>query len=83
MPWEVEVLLYLFYNSIRLGWVVSTMSQLLYAQEMDPVSVILEAGWASGLVLVGEEDLASACSKLLYQLCCSSHQVILLWQGAL
>jgi len=54
------------------------MSQLFYAQEMDPLSVILEAGWASGLAWVGKEDLASACSELLYQLCYSSHQVILL-----
>ena len=77
--WEAEVLLYTFYNvSIRWGWVVSAMSQLLYAQEMDPVSVILEAGWASGLVSVGEEDVASACSMLLHQLCYSSHHVFLL-----
>jgi hypothetical protein len=75
---EVEVLLYPLYNvGIRWGWVVSTMYQLLYAQEMDPIPIILEARWASGLVRVGE-DLASACSKLLYQLCYSSHHVILL-----
>ena len=75
----MEVLLYPFYDvSIRWGWVVSTMSQLIYAQEMDPISIILKAGWASGLVWVGEEDLASTCNKLLYQLCYSTHHIILL-----
>jgi hypothetical protein len=74
----VEVLLYPFYDvSIRWGWMVSCMSQLLYAQETDTISIILKAGWAAGLVWVGE-DLASACYKLVYHLCYSTHHVILL-----
>jgi len=35
------------------------MSQLLYPQERDQVPIVQEAGWASGPVWMGMENLAS------------------------
>jgi hypothetical protein len=39
--------------------VKNTMPRPLYAQERDPVSIIQEAGWATGLVWMGAENLSS------------------------
>jgi len=43
----------------RKGWVVITLPQPLYPWEGDPVPIVQEAGWASGLVWISVENLAS------------------------
>ena len=40
-------------SDTKRDWVVSTMSQLPYTQERDPVLLVWEAGWASGVGLDG------------------------------
>jgi len=59
------------------GYVVKTMPWLLYPLQGGLVAIVQEAGWASGLVRVGSENLAStgiqspdlpACRELLYSL---------------
>jgi hypothetical protein len=39
------------------GWVVIAMPRLPYSQVRDPVTIIQEAGLASGLVWVGVENI--------------------------
>jgi hypothetical protein len=41
-----------------MGWVVNATSRLLYPGKY-PVSIVKEAGWASGLIWTGAENLAS------------------------
>jgi len=65
-------------HSTRRGWVVSVMPRPLITPRKDPVPTIQEAGWASGPVWTGAENLAPTgiqspdcpvCSQLLYRLC--------------
>jgi hypothetical protein len=60
-----------------MGWVFNALPLLLYPWIRDPVLIVQEDGWASGLVRTGEEDLtlsgilslvSSAHSELLYRL---------------
>jgi len=69
------------------GWVVSTMPWLPYPWERDALSIVQEAGWASGLVWMGLETLTPtrvwtsehpACSNFLYWLCYNSHHCTVL-----
>jgi len=41
----------------RRGWVANAMLQALYPWERDPVPILQEAGWTSGLVWRGTEKL--------------------------
>ena len=41
-----------------MGWVAIVTPWPLYPLEMDPVPIVLEAGWAPGPVHAGAEDLA-------------------------
>jgi hypothetical protein len=41
----------------RCGWVVNTTPQLLYPLERYPVPIVQEAGWASGPVWMGRENV--------------------------
>ena len=43
--------------SPRWGWVVTVTPQSFYPQERDPGSILQEAGWASGMVCMGVENL--------------------------
>jgi hypothetical protein len=61
----------------RREWVVSTMPWLHYSWERDPVPILQEAGWASGLVWLSLENLIAtgfqtldcpAHNESLYQL---------------
>jgi hypothetical protein len=45
------------YLDARWGWVVNATPLLYYPQERDLVSVVLQAGWASRLIWMGEEYL--------------------------
>ena len=77
--WEREVQLEpICILGARRGWAVIT-SPDLFTHSKDPVSIVQEAGWASGLVCMGMENLAStgirspncpACSESLYRLRC-------------
>jgi hypothetical protein len=44
----------------RGGWVVSATPRPFYRRERDAVLVVQEAGWASGPVWIGRENLAPA-----------------------
>jgi hypothetical protein len=72
-----SVVLPIFNDGARKGWMVSVKSHLLDPHEKDPVPNVQEATWASGPVRVGPTELAStvvqimdcpAGGKLLYQL---------------
>ena len=41
-----------------MGWVVNATPRLLYPRERDPVPIVQEAGWATGPVWTGAENLA-------------------------
>ena len=56
----VELYSYSFFNlGARRGWVVNATPRLLYPLERDPVPSVQEAGWYSGPVWTGAENLAS------------------------
>jgi len=61
----------------RRGWGVSVMPWPFFTPRKDPVPILQEAGWATGLVWTGVENLAPhrdsildhpACSQSLYRL---------------
>ena len=55
----VEVQLHYFLKlGARWKWVVNGTPRPFYPQERDPVPFVQEAGWASGRVWTGEENLA-------------------------
>jgi len=58
------------------GWMVNAMPQLLYPPGKKPAPVVLEAGWALGLVWMGLKNLAPTrfCS-----LDCAAHSKLLYW----
>jgi hypothetical protein len=41
-----------------MGWVVNATPLLLYPRERDPVPILQGAGWASGPIWTGAENLA-------------------------
>jgi len=46
-------------HGTRRGWGVSVMPRPLFTPEKDPVPIVQEAGWASGPVWTGAENIAS------------------------
>jgi hypothetical protein len=63
-------------SAIDWGWVVNATHRPLHTRERDPVSIVQEAGWATGLVWTAAENLAStgirppdrpACSEKPYR----------------
>jgi hypothetical protein len=58
--WGTEVQIYLFFNlgAVR-GWVGSATIRPPYPPERDPVHIEQEAGWASGPVWTGMENLTT------------------------
>ena len=46
-------------SALDKGWAFNTMPWPLYLQEIDPVPIVQEAGWASGLDWMGAEILTS------------------------
>ena len=65
--------------SLRWGWVVNATPRSFYRRERDRVSIVQEAGWASGMVWMGMENLTPmgcwttdhwSCRKSLYWLSC-------------
>jgi hypothetical protein len=56
-----EVALPIIILGTRRVWVVSAMPQQLYPQERDSARIVQAAGWASGPVWMGLENLSTAC----------------------
>jgi len=76
--WGRDIALPIHNLSTRRVWVISTTPQPLYPLERDPVHIVQEAGWATGLVWMGVESPAHkrvqtpdcpAHSRSLYCLC--------------
>jgi hypothetical protein len=49
----------LFNLGARWRWVLTAIPWLLYSWERDPVPIVQEAGWASGSVGTGMENLTT------------------------
>ena len=74
-------------HGTRRGWGVSITPRPLFTRRKDPVPIVQEAGWTSGLVWTGAENLAPikirspnrpARSQSLYRLCYSGHKSFLI-----
>jgi len=73
-------------HGTRRGWGVSVMPRPLFTPGKDPVPIVQEAGWASGPVWTGAENLTPtgirspdrpASSQLLYQLRYQAHPTLI------
>jgi hypothetical protein len=62
--------------SARRRWVVSTMPQLLYPPEKDPVLIVLEAGWTPGPVWTCAKNLAPTGIQFPDRPVCSSVAIL-------
>jgi hypothetical protein len=51
--------------TLALGGAVNATPSSLYPQERDPVSIAQKAGWAAGLVWMGEENVATTWIRSL------------------
>jgi len=72
-------------HSTRRGWGVNFTSRSLFISRKDPVPIVREAGWASGPVWTGAENLAPtgirypdrpARSRSLYRLSYRAHVIV-------
>ena len=55
---RVEVQFYSLFNfGARWGWQVNATSRPLYPRERGPVPIVQEAGWATGSVWTGAENV--------------------------
>jgi hypothetical protein len=76
--WSRGVALLFHYHGTRRGWEVSVMPRPLFTTGKDPVPILQEAGWASGPVWTGAENLATTGIRSPDRPACSqsiSHRV--------
>jgi hypothetical protein len=60
-----------FKSGARSGWMVNKPRRL-YPRERDPVSIVLDAGWASGLVWTGVKKRKSLAQAVVHTPTCPS-----------